>query len=86
MYMHVFACNCVMYVGLQRNNPMDTTCIATCTDTCTYVECSHFAREDSMLYTENQSDEKGDVKRNHYTVLAEHIHDNRETQKSSIGR
>ena len=31
--------------------------IATCTSTCTYVECSHFARAGSMLYTENQSDE-----------------------------
>ena len=50
MCVHATLCT-AMYVGLQRNNPMG---IATCTGTCT---CSYFAREGSMLYTENQSDE-----------------------------
>ena len=41
------------------NNPMGHYMYSYITGTCTYlyVECSHFAREGSILYTESQSDE-----------------------------
>ena len=55
--LYVCACNCAMYVGLQKNNPLGHYMYSYMYRYLYYVECSHFAREGSMLYTENQSDE-----------------------------